>query len=290
MEAILSAIMMVELLLSAFVVIPFDWGLRAGVLNWLSKQEWVKHLKWGIATVALFSLVVCAGAIRDLRHYTDLQKSAENFTPAYRERQLEAERDRYLAGFNFVMLLLLHRACSLMLEHHLLGIKHFALERQSKASAQFLQTMVNNEPERPNNQPERPKATKKEEPKPSEDKSMDKSTPDKKSTDKSTDGEGDKEKEYLSRELERAEKRAVALDKKLVELETEKDTSVKKLEAEAEKAQEKQKLAEQQLQAIKDQAASQQDEYMRLLDENKRLHNQMEDYVMILGDSKKKKE
>ena len=46
--------------------------------------------------------------------------------------------------------------------------------------------------------------------------------------------------------------------------------------------------SDKQLLAIKKQAESQADEYLRLMTENKSLRNQLEDYDMLMGGSRKK--
>lgn len=274
----MGGILAAELLATAFVVAPFASSLRSSLLNYVQKQPWVAHLKWGAVIVAGFSALSFYVASRDRSHYAHMLSSAENYVPAYREKQLEAERDRYLAGLVFVVMCLLYRTCSLMLKYHLQSIDFSVLQKQSKNANDFMQNFMADSAKSSVDKIDKEKKEKAA--------SAKNDTVTAKSNADTSKGET---KEYLMEQLERAETRALQLQKTLQVQQQEATEADKLLNASLEQANEKAKKAEVQLKAMLGQVDGQQKEYMRLMEENRGLKTKLEDFVFVVGDDEGRK-
>lgn len=142
METLLYWILGLQLVISGFILMPIAKSVKNSLMNFASKQTWMTHVKYLWVAIAFLVFLSCTAHQNSLSTYTKLIATSDSFVPGYREHQLEAERDRNLSGVIFVLMLLLHRTASLMLENYKAQQSHTALKQQADNQARFANALL----------------------------------------------------------------------------------------------------------------------------------------------------
>jgi len=278
---------MSELTICLLLVAPVLNGAKTWFIRTIERQSWADKARWFFWS--LFA-VIAANFMLSVMHMTKMSKKMDevsDFSIAYRNNALEIERDTFLAGFTLITHIFMVRYYEILAAHNRLEVKYNAMAAQARNAGQSSQMFIDKTTALEAELDQLKKAKQKlreheEQVQDSEngDKVVGAIRGAKKRLEKA-------EKENVQRQQEVVDMASDAgsggaADEELVVEDTvsekdEKDSSGLSAEAQAK------------IETLQRQAAAQNKEYMRLMEENEALRTKLEDYELVLGDSRKKK-
>jgi len=234
---LLFVMLVMELVLATLLIVPVLDRVKQRVVSWLDSQEWLSYLKVLLILIIILDFATFIVSYQNVLKYSPIDTSTTGQDNHH--RLVEAERDRYLAAFTLILLLLVHRIYAMLKRNNHIELKFQAMEKQAQNSLTTCQSLM-------------------------------------------------EEKSKLESQITILKNSCGGIEKadKILKSEQMMQAANKEIEAKKKELED----ANKNLELVRKQAENQSKEYLRVLEENKRLKTNVEDLQLLAINDKPKKD